>query len=199
MAKPTTDNTSKVTEATTKVVKLLSGLDSGGRQKVIQASMTILGETALDLNAGGRTDRGSGEGDAGRERDTPPGLPLKASVWIRQNSLTIDQLQQVFDIDGANVSVIAGSVPGKSSKDQTIAAYVLRGVAQLLATGDPTFDDKSARRLCEDLGCYNSANHSVYMNAIGNSVTGSKDKGWKLTAPGMKKGADLIKEMAKGA
>jgi hypothetical protein len=37
------------------------------------------------------------------------------------------------------------------------------------------------------------------MRAIGNNLAGSKDKGWKLTAPGMKKGADLIKEMTKGA
>jgi hypothetical protein len=97
------------------------------------------------------------------------------------------------------VNVLGGSIPGKSSKEQTISAYILKGVAQLLATGEPTFDDKSARKLCEDLGCYNGPNHAVYMNKMGNSITGSKDKGWKLTAPGLKKGADLIKEMTKGA
>jgi hypothetical protein len=197
MSKGTADNTSKITDVTTKVVKLLSGLDSRGRQKVIQASITLLGETEVDLSASGANlgnGRGGGSGSA-----TLPGLSPKASAWIKQNSLVMPQLEQVFDIDGGNVSVIAGSVPGKSSKHQTIAAYVLRGVAQLLATGDPTFDDKSARKLCEDLGCYNSANHAVYMNAMGNNITGSKDKGWKLTSPGMKMGADLIKEMTKGA
>jgi hypothetical protein len=100
---------------------------------------------------------------------------------------------------GTSVNVLGGSIPGKSSKQQTISAYILKGVAQLLATGEPTFDDKSARKLCEDLGCYSVANHALYMNSMGNSITGSKDKGWKLTAPGLKKGADLIKEMTKGA
>jgi hypothetical protein len=195
MPKATTDNTSKITDITTKVVKLLSDLDSEARQKVIRASMTLLGETTFDLSSDGGANSGNG---GGKPTSTLPGLSPKANAWIKQNGLTVAQLEQVFDIDGGSAGVIAGSVPGKSSKDQTIAAYVLRGVAQLLATGDPTFDDKSARKLCEDLGCYNSANHAVYMNAIGNSIAGSKDKGWKLTAPGMKKGADLIKDMTKG-
>jgi hypothetical protein len=194
MPKGTTDNTAKITDITTKVVKLLTGLDSEGRQKVIRASLTLLGETAVDLGERGGGHRENG-GDAGKG---VPGLSVKASAWIKQNGLTTAELEQVFDIDGGNVSMIAGSVPGKSGKDQTIAVYVLRGVTQLLATGDPTFDDKSARKLCEDLGCYDSANHAVHMRAIGNNLAGSKDKGWKLTAPGMKKGANLIKEMTKG-
>lgn len=198
MTKGTTDSTAKITDITAKVVKLLTGLDSEERQKVIQASLTLLGERAVDLAAGGGGDRGNGN-ETGKAGGALPGLSVKASAWIKQNGLTAAELEQVFDIDGGTVSMIAGSVPGKSGKDQTIAAYVLRGVTQLLATGDPTFDDKSARKLCEDLGCYDSANHAMYMRAIGNNLAGSKDKGWKLTAPGMKKGADLIKEMTKGA
>jgi hypothetical protein len=198
MPKATADNTAKITDITTKVVRLLTGLDSEGRHKVIQASLTLLGETALGLGRGRDGERGNG-GDTGKGGAALPGLSAKASAWIKQNGLTTAELEQVFDIDGGNVSMIAGSAPGKSGKDQTIAVYILRGVTQLLATGDPTFDDKSARKLCEDLGCYDSNNHSVYMRAIGNNLAGSKDKGWKLTAPGMKKGADLIKEMTKGA
>jgi hypothetical protein len=195
MPKGTTDNTSKITDITTKVVKLLSGLDSEGRQKVIQASMTLLGETTADFSTGvAKVGNGVLKSTAAL-----PGLSPKANAWIKQNGLTPAQLEQVFDLDSGSGTVIAGSVPGKSPKHQTIAVYVLRGVAQLLATGDPTFDDKSARKLCEDLGCYNSANHAVYMNALGNNITGSKDRGWKLTAPGMKRGAELIKEMTKGA
>jgi hypothetical protein len=189
MPKGTTDNTAKISDITIKVVKLLAGLDSGDRQKVIQASRTLLGETAVDAGVGGY----GGNGGA-----VLPGLSAKASAWIKQNGLTTAELEQVFDTDGGNVSMIAGSVPGKSGKDQTIAVYVLRGVTQLLATGEPTFDDKSARKLCEDIGCYDNANHAVYMRAIGNNLAGSKDKGWKLTAPGMKRGAELIKEMTKG-
>jgi hypothetical protein len=37
------------------------------------------------------------------------------------------------------------------------------------------------------------------MSAKGNLFTGSKDKGWKLTAPGLKRGAELVKVIAQGA
>ena len=195
MAKATPDNTSKITDVTTKVVKLLSGLDSGGRHRVIRASMTLLGEEAVDPSRD--TDAGNG-GSGDKGAPTVPTLSPKASAWVKQNGLTSAQLEQVFDMGEGSASVIAGDVPGKNSKDKTIAAYVLRGVAQLLGTGDSIFDDKSARKLCEDLGCYDSTNHARYLKDVGNSLTGSKDKGWKLTAPGMKKGADLIKEMTKG-
>lgn len=194
MPKGTVDNTAKITDITTKVVKLLAGLDSEGRQKVIQASMTLLGETAVDLGGG---YGGNGDG-TGKGAVALPGLSAKASAWIKQNGITTAEIEQVFDVNGSDVSIIAGSAPGKSDKERTIAVYVLRGLAQLLATGEPTFDDKSARKLCEDLGCYDNANHAVYMRAIGNNLAGTKDKGWKLTAPGMKKGAELLKEMTKG-
>ncbi len=193
-----TDNTAKITDTTMKVVKLLTPLDSDGRQKAIKASLTLLGETGVDIDTGGSGSAG-GSGDGARGSATLPGLSTRATAWIKQNALTKSQLEHVFDIDGTSVNVLGGSIPGKSSKEQTISAYILKGVAQLLATGEPTFDDKSARKLCVDLGCYNSANHAVYMNSMGNSISGSKDKGWKLTVPGLKKGADLIKEMTKGA
>jgi len=193
-----TDSTAKITDVTMKVVKLLTPLDSDGRKKAIKASLTLLGEACVDIDTGG-SGSAAGAGDGARGSGTLPGLSTKATAWIKQNDLTKSQLEHVFDIDGTSVNVLGGSIPGKSSKEQTISAYILKGIAQLLATGEPTFDDKSARKLCEDLGCYNGPNHAVYMNSMGNSITGSKDKGWKLTAPGLKKGADLIKAMTKGA
>ena len=193
------DNTAKITKVTMDVVKLLTPLDSEGRQKAIKASLTLLGEADVDMDSGGGRNGGDGDGAGAKSGGSLPGLSTKASVWMRQNGLTKVQLEHVFDIDGSNVSVLGGTIPGKSSKDQTIATYILKGVAQLLATGEPTFDDKSARKLCEDLGCYNKANHAVYMNSVGNALSGSKEKGWKLTSPGLKKGAELIKEMTKGA
>src|SRR5438132_7064790 len=131
MSKGTTENTTKITDITTKVVKLLTALDSEGRQKVIQASITLLGETAVDLGGRGSANSGNGGGGHGKGHAALPGLSTKASAWIKQNGLTIAELEQIFDIDGANVTMIAGSVPGKSGKDQTIATYVLRGVTQL--------------------------------------------------------------------
>src|SRR5437660_2354852 len=101
MTKGTTDSTAKITDITAKVVKLLTSLDSEGRQKVIQASLTLLGERAVDLGGGGR---GNGN-ETGKVGGVLPGLSVKASAWIRQNGLTTAELEQVFDIDGGTVSM----------------------------------------------------------------------------------------------
>jgi hypothetical protein len=86
---------------------------------------------------------------------------------------------------------------GRNKKEQTYNAYVLVGIGQLLLTGDASFDDRAARSLCEKFGCYNSANHSTHLREKGNEFTGTKERGWTLTAPGLKRGADLIKDMHK--
>jgi hypothetical protein len=87
--------------------------------------------------------------------------------------------------------IIAAEVPGKSNRERVRNAYVLFGISRLLATGTANFDDKLARGLCEKLGIYDRTNHMKYMKG-GNEFTGSKDKGWALTAPGLKHGAALI-------
>jgi hypothetical protein len=37
----------------------------------------------------------------------------------------------------------------------------------------------------------------VHIKERGNEFTGTKEKGWSLTAPGLKRGAALVKEMTK--
>jgi hypothetical protein len=116
---------------------------------------------------------------------------------MKQNSISSEELQQVFDLSDGEAAVIAPGVPGKNNAERTISAYVLLGIARLLATGEPNFDDKSARALCESLGCYDYNNHSTYLKEKGNNFTGDKTKGWKLTAPGLKYGAVLTKALGK--
>ena len=118
---------------------------------------------------------------------------------MRVSKLTKEQIEQVFEIADTGVTVIGVNVPGKSSKEKTINTFVLEGIGRLLASGEPAFEDKAARALCESVGCYNSANHAVYMQEKGNLFTGSKDKGWRLTAPGLARGAELVREMTKAA
>lgn len=197
MPKGNADDTAKITDITMKVVKLLTPLNSEGRQKAIKASLTLLGEGGIELDDGATGSAGDAGGGGARDKTGTSGFSGKAAAWVRQNALTKGQLEEVFDVAGEDTTVIANSIPGKNAKEKTIAAYIIQGIAKLLGTGEPTFDDKFARTLCEHLGCYNSANHAVYVAAIGNSIAGSKDKGWKLTAPGLKKGADLVKEMTK--
>jgi Rieske Fe-S protein len=61
-----------------------------------------------------------------------------------------------------------------------------------LQSGGTDFSEDTARQYCQHLGCYDSPNHSKYLKGFGNKITGSKDSGWKLTAPGLTAAAKLI-------
>jgi hypothetical protein len=113
---------------------------------------------------------------------------------MKKYSVTEEQLGHVFH--GQNAEVIAAEAPGKNAKQKTINAYVLTGVSSLIATGEATFDDKTARAVCKSMGCMNETNHATYMKDKGNVLGGSKNAGWMLTGPGLKSGADLVKELA---
>jgi hypothetical protein len=183
----------KIAEIASKVFALLEPLASEDRQKVVKASLTLLGEASTDRTQNGGASRSeSGGGAASQSID---GLSARATSWMKQHGLTVDQIERVFDITSDGVTVIASDASGKSAREKVHNAYVLQGLSRLLASGDATFDDKSARKVCEDLGCYDKNNHSTYMGDKGNLLAGSKEKGWKLTAPGLKHGAELVKQL----
>jgi hypothetical protein len=179
----------QTTEAMVKIVGILTPLVSEERQRVIKAALTLLGETFS-------SPQKAQVNEEAEEKDTDIGLPARANSWAKQNGLTMQELEQVFHFDGGNVEFIASEVPGKNLKDKAHNAYVICGVQNFLTDGTSNFDDKTARKLCETQGFYNQANHAVYLKSIGNVVTGSKDKGWVLTSPGLKKAASIIKELA---
>jgi hypothetical protein len=177
-----------------KIFHLLEGLSSETRRNIIRASLMMLGESGTDGVASSPTLEATG----GPAADpTLIGLSPKGASWIKHNGLTLSQVERVFDISNQGVSVIAPQAPGNNDKQKTHNAYVLLGVSRLLASGEAAFEDKAARKVCEELGCYDSANHSVYMRDKGNVIAGSKKKGWKLTAPGLKHGAELVRELTK--
>jgi len=89
---------------------------------------------------------------------------------------------------------IIAPIPGTSRRVQVRNAYVLSGIAQLLAHGETKFDDKSARDVCESGGFFDTTNHAKYLKC--SEFTGSREKGWVLTAPGMNLGASLIKQLS---
>ena len=179
----------KITETTIKIVELLEPFESQERQRIVQASLTLLGDSFVASNSGGQTTADGSPEDIN--------LSNQAKIWMKQNHISEDELQLVFHVAEGKADVIVSEIPGKDGKAKTINAYILQGVANFLTSGIPKFDDKSARGLCIKSGCYSAANHAVYIKAVGNKLTGSKDSGWTLTSPGLKFGGELVKGLIK--
>ena len=177
-----------VTEIVGIIVEELTPLTSEERKRVVRASLALLGEETIKES---KYATGA-EPDVGEEGGS---LPTRARVWMQQSDLSWDQVQQAFHVDGQTVEVIASEIPGKTNREKVRKAYVLAGIAQLLSIGEPKFTDKAARDLCETSGFYDSTNHAKYMKG-GNEFTGSRERGWTLTSPGLKAGAGVIREIA---
>ena len=177
-----------VTDIVATIVSELTPLSSEERQRVIQASLTLLGEEPMGLASGGsRRDHLSAQ--------SSEQLAPRARAWMQQNGLSMEHLEEVFHIDKGMVEVIASEIPGSNNRERARNAYMLTGIAQLLATGEPRFDDKAGRALCESSGVYDPTNHAKFFKS-GNEFTGTREKGWSLTAPGLKAAARLIAEIS---
>jgi hypothetical protein len=193
MAKTTT----KMTDVVATIVDALTPLESTQRQRTIQAALTLLGETFVPP-ATGKTgaDPSKGASHEGISGNIE-GLSKQATAWMKKYSISKEKLDEVFHVTENAAEVIASKMPGKKRGEQTVNAYVLQGISSYLLSGEPNFDDQSARQLCEQVGCYDYSNHTKYLASKGNLFTGSKKGGWRLTNPGLKHGSDLINEVTK--
>jgi len=179
----------KITETATKMVELLEPFEPQERLRIVQASLTLLGDTFIATKPVGQTPPDDEPGDIS--------VSGQARTWMKQNHVSGDELELVFHVAEGKADVIVSEMPGKDQKAKTINAYILQGLASFLVSGIPKFDDKSARALCIKSGCYSAANHAVYIKGVGNKLTGSKDSGWTLTSPGLKHAAELVKGLIK--
>lgn len=186
----------RITDVLATIVEALTPLDSLERQRTIQAALTLLGEFPLVLSEK-NDDREKDDSKGVNMLDSIDGISKQAIIWMKKNNISKEQLEEVFHNSGEGVEVIASFIPGKKRPEQNINAYVLKGISTYLLTGEANFSDKSARDLCETLGVYDYSNHTKYLASKGNLFTGSKKGGWTLTAPGLKHGAELIKEITK--
>lgn len=177
----------KIAEVTGQIVDLLEPFETAERRRIISASLTLLGDTESTATKSSTSMESAS--------DELQGISNQARIWMKQNDISEEDLQHVFHIADGTVEVIAADIPGKDGKAKTINAYILQGLSSFLVTGVAKFEDKSARALCTKSGCYNAANHVVYIKGVGNRLTGSKDMGWTITTPGLKYGAGLIKEL----
>jgi hypothetical protein len=182
-------------EIVNEIYALLEPIGSDERQRVVSSVMTLLGEVA--------TPKGKGEShDAGDDdADGSGGVPLgkRAKRWFNQSELTAEMLEPIFHHEDGKVQIIASEVPGKGKKRQTKNCYLLEGARCLLEKDEAKFAEADVVALCKDLGCHDSANHAANRKSLGNIVTGTKDSGFTLPAPGLKEAAALIKEMATSA
>jgi hypothetical protein len=174
---------------------LLEPLQPADRMKAINAALTLLGDPPM-----GAASKFKLKEDPHEDHDEIDvgEVSAKGKAWMRKYKVTANHLGEVFDLDSETVEIIADDVPGKTAKEKTINAYVITGIGQYLKTGDVVFKDNAARAVCKHIGCLNTANHSNYMDSRKNYFGGTKKAGWKMTAPGLKRGAELIAAMVGG-
>lgn len=186
----TVANHVSATETVPKLVELLSKLSPTDRQRALSATMILLGDQLPSLHEA-RVDRIDAQPVA-----NATGISPRASIWTRKHLITQAQLEHVFSISADGIDVIASNMPADSKRQQTIEAYLMCGIADLLRNGDGKFSDLDARDLCRKVGCYDKNNHTGYMKAAGNLLGGNKDTGWKLTNPGLERAAKIIQQLA---
>jgi hypothetical protein len=179
-------NQKPLAQAVANIVQELENFSSEDRHRIVSASMTLLGEAPTRLVPEGENTE--------PRHDQSGGLPAKARNWMKQHGLTLEQINQVFHFGDEGPKIIA-PIPGANRREQVRSAYILCGIGSLLTTGETKFDDKVARDVCELGGFFDSTNHMKYMK--GSEFTGSREKGWVLTAPGIKFGAYLVAQLSK--
>lgn len=188
----TEKKTPRLPEIATKIYDLLEPLDGPTRTKVLQGALGMLGDAGAELSPL-TPPGGSGKAPGGSPSTFATGP--KGSAWLKKHSISDEMLEKVFHASNGQVELIANP-PGSNMREQTINAYLLIGVQQLLQTDEPKFSEAAAVALCKRLGCYDTANHAMTRTRFGNKLTGTKEMGYTLTMPGLDQAAMLIKTPA---
>jgi hypothetical protein len=184
-----------LTQATTQVFEILEPFESPERLKIIRAALLLLGTDESQAGSGISPPRRVEDSAGGERREFDEdlgGVSPKGRRWMTQHGITVEQIEECFHV--AEAQVVA-EVPGASDREKTVNCYLLTGIASLLKTGEPRFEDAAARALCEHEACYDATNHSKYIK-FGNLASGDKAKGWTLLAPGLKTAAALVQKLA---
>lgn len=179
-----------ITEATANLHSILEPFPPQERTRPIQAVLVLLGDPLPPRVAATSTILGTGS----EGTDAASELPLQTKAWMQKYTLSLNAIESLIHIDGANATVIELPTNDASAKQKTRICYLMTGLAALFSNGEPSFADEAAREVCRHFGCYDQKNHATYVKALGNSVAGSKSAGWKLTTPGLSAVASLIRE-----
>ncbi len=119
----------ETTETLTKLIDLLKPLAEEEREKTVKAAMIFLGSPETSARQSTKT-KGK-EPDAPAEESEQNTLPRKATIWLKQNGLELNALEDVFHIANEAVDIIAADVPGPSARQKTKECYLLTSVAGL--------------------------------------------------------------------
>ena len=174
----------------TDVYRLLTPLDSQDRTRVVQSVMTLFGEDGKSVVNGRDQSLGNDDGELS--------FGTKVSRWMKQHSLSVAEIEEVFHCGDGEAEVIASDVPGNGKRGQAHNCYLLEGIRSLLLNDDPKFSDEDAVALCKRMGCHDSANHAKNRSELGSSVAGTKAGGFTLPAPGLRATGALVKGMSNG-
>lgn len=179
--------TTALKKAAISLYDLLEPLSEEERLRAINSALLLLGQAPHAEGASG-----AAQAPVEPESSRPPGeFGPRATRWLTQNGITSEMLEECFHLDADPPEVVA-DIPGDSGRTRVLNSYLLTGVAYLLKTDEPSFEDSVARDVCEHAGCLDTTNHAKYTK-FGNKISGDKKRGWKLLAPGLKEAAQLIK------
>ncbi len=176
-------------DAVTKLFGILNPLPPDERMKAIKAVMILIGQS-VDTLIPGASQTPAASSPLGEIA----GVSEKGAAWLKKNSIGQEQLEHVFAVEPDSIDVIAAKMPGASKKVQVLEAYLLCGLQTFLKSGELSFTNTDARKLCQKLGCYDAANHHRYIKEFGNLVGGSKEA-LKLTNPGLSEAARVVKAL----
>jgi hypothetical protein len=178
------------TQALTHIIKILQPLTSEERHRNIHAALTFLGEQPHAVAVK--------QPDAHQQHSVDGLQPPDIVARMKQYGITYEQAERVFDFRADGTFSIL-DVPGKGKREQSLNMYVLTGLGTFLATGERKFADDLARTNCDTHSCLDSPNHAKTLGGKHPEFNGDKASGWSITVPGIRRGAQLVKEVAEAA
>jgi hypothetical protein len=183
-------------DAVGRIFVVLEALSAEERRRAVQAVLTMLGEGSPAPGTGMMAPSVLPSASSPMSEETSLNLGPKASSWVSRYQLTAAELGTVFHMMNGQAEVIASAVPGTTKKERTVSCYLLAGIAALLARDAADFTEKDAIALCRHLSAYDRNNHTTNRHAVGNRMTGSREGGFLLTAPGLAAAADVVRQAA---
>ncbi len=124
-------------------------------------------------------------------------LPANFQPFMMANSLTEAHLQRVYHPLGAGAQLIVSSIPGTGKSGQQVSLALLIAVRQAMATGTFICALEDLRQMCLHYNCYDSANFAATLKNNSTLFKGrKKGEDLELSAPGMKRAAEIIKKIS---